>query len=191
MRHLTRNQIAGLASAERHRIYMRRTGLTHWGNRVWRPEEDDFLRAWHLEGRKGSPTLPGRTEKAVDHRRKRLGLVTPKAKWTEAQIATVKPRYPTTEPVAAIAADVEKSRPQVWKKGSQQHWRRPRIPPRQVADPLTNAIRQRAFALRISLKELDAACGAKGRLIRGVPIAPLTMAANRALAMLGGEVVLL
>ena len=150
---LTPRQLRSLVGVTAARSAMERTGRTPAGHRLWTPDDDSLLRQhWpqvdYLAGRLR------RTATAVRSRARRLGLVKPRWTWSRSSAAQLRPRYPTNEPTARIAADLDRSIRQVWGKGNRMRLCRPRRPPKPVEDRLVHDIRQRAFVMHISLREL-------------------------------------
>lgn len=131
--------------------------------------------------------LPTRTRDAIYHRAARLGLAKRIRRWTADELRTLRPRYPTHEPVASIASCVGRPGAVIRKKASKLKLRRPRRRPVPSNEPLHHAIRQRAFELNITLSELDQAVNARGCFSspRAGRLSPKAL--RLALELLGGE----
>lgn len=183
---LSKYQRASLNGVTGARARMERTGLTAAGQPLWSAEELGLLRAHAGDLAAAIEALPDRSGKAVRAKAQSLGMRPRRRVWAEPEVAHVIPRYPTTEPVAAIGAAVGKSRKQVWAKAGERKLRRPRRRPLPAADPLVDAIRQRAFDLGISLCGLDLDVR-QGRYFALREPPKNRLAVSRAVRLLGGR----
>lgn len=186
---LSRQQKASLNAVAGTRRRMARTGYTNAGQLLWSTREVDFLVGAYPDYDLAVRQLPGRTRRAIRQKARRLGLARREPVWDEAGEKKLKPRYPTTEPVRAIATELEKSSKQVWSKANRLRLRRPRRRPKDVADPILHSIRQRAFDLNISLTELGEATSS-GAYFLSPGRRRRHLAIIRALRVLGGTIVL-
>jgi hypothetical protein len=176
-------------SAASHRAYMARTGLTRSGARIWTADEIAILRERYPDYAAAQRLLPHRTMRAIQQKAVTLGITTPRRSWREGDVSRLKPRYPTREPVQVIAEDLGRRKKAVWDKASKLRIRRPRRRPSAVDDPLVHSIRQRAFDLHISIKELDDEAGG-GTYFRRPTKKRNWRAITKALRCLGGELVI-
>lgn len=167
---------------------MARTGLTPAGQPIWSEAEIAALRSAWPDRRLARKLLPSRTVKAIEHKTARLGLTRKRTVWSAADVDGLRPRYPTHESVGSIAASFDKTKKQTWTKGHHVRLRRPPRRPLPARDPMMCAVRQRAFALGISLEGLDRDVRRQGRFQNRKSPRDL-LAIQRALAMLGGRFV--
>lgn len=186
--HLTPCQRAGLNSAAKHRVYMARTGETYSGDRIWTVPEINELRARYPDLVTLQSVLPGRTRKAIKRKADVLGIVRHRPLWSDAEKEAMPPRYRAGVPVRQIAEVLNRRTPrQIWSKASTLKIGRPRRRPRPVDVPAVHSIRQRAFDMRISLKDLDAATCGRGYFGKA-PQGPRWHLVRRAVKVLGGHI---
>jgi hypothetical protein len=185
---LSRQQRAALNAVMANRAYMRRTGLTYAGQRIWTTPEMETLRRLHPDYGALVGVLPGRTRKAIENKAQRLGLPKPRRVWSEAEFQLMKPLYVRGAPMRSILEHLPgKTAKQVWHKASSQGVRRPRHPPRITGLPQVDVVRQRAFGLCMSMAELEEAAGAPVYFRR--PKRVNWSAMQRVLPELGGRIV--
>lgn len=182
---LTSSQRAAFNSAVANRAFMKRTGETHAGHRLWTADEDAIVRNNWPDACRCQKLLRNRTHHAIAHRARHLGLCKSRVVWQRGQEPQLHRRYPTNEAVAVIAADLSKTPKQVWNKASSRRLRRPKQRPLPANDPLVDDIRQRAFALNISLKDLDEAVG-RGSRFKDRRFPRNWRCISRAIRVLGG-----
>lgn len=179
-------QRRAVAAAHAARDRMRRTETNLAGQPLWTEGEILALRGHWPDRASVAKLLPTRTPKAIENKAHRLQLTTPRRIWTAADLRTIRPRYPTDEPVNSIGEVVSKTKHQVWNKASKVRLKRPRRRPKASADPLVHAIRQRAFDLRIPLHGLDRDVRQGPYFVKVNP--PLNrLAVMRAVRILGGH----
>jgi len=185
---LSKAQRGALNSAARNRAHMRRTGTTYAGQRLWSPDELEALRAHRGDVAGQIRAIPTRTPKAIEMKRKRMGLVKPLRVWSERQVRTMKPPYVDGAPVSGIAALTYKTNRQVWAKAARCRLRRPKKPPKIVGIPLYDKIRRRAFDLHLSMRDLAEMTGSRSYFHGGSAIINWK-AVLRAVDNLDGELV--
>lgn len=184
---LSRQQRAALNAAIVNRAYMRRTGLTYAGQRLWTTLEMETLRRLHPDYGALVRALPGRTRKAIESKAQRLGLPKARRVWSEAEFHLMKPLYVQGAPMRSILERLPgKTARQVWAKAFRCGIRRPRNPPRTTGLALVDAVRRRAFELYMSMAELDEAAG--GRACFRHPRRVDWSAVQRVLSQLGGRI---
>jgi len=155
---LSRQQRAAFNAAAVNRVYMRKTGLTYAGQRLWTALEMETLRRLHPDYGALVRALPRRTRNAIEKKAQKLGLSKPRRVWNEAEFRLMKPLYVRGAPMQSILDLLPgKTAKQVWAKASGRGIRRPRTRPRNTGLAPVDAVRQRAFELYMSMAELDEA----------------------------------
>ncbi len=184
---LSRQQRAALNAAIVNRAYMRRTGLTYAGQRLWTTLEIETLRRLHPDYGALVGALPGRTRKAIETKAQSLRLPEPRQVWSEPEFQLMKPLYVQGVPMRTILEGLPgKTAKQVWAKAFGRSIRRPRRPPRTTGLAPVDAVRQRAFELCMSMVELDEAAGGRAYFRR--PRRVNWSAVQRVLPQLGGRI---
>ena len=185
---LSRAQIAGLMGGARARAYAERTGWTYGGDKVWTAEEIATLRRLYPDYRALETVLHDRTRRAIEHKAARLGIARRLRIWRPDEETRLRPPYVRGVPVSEILPLLnDKSAKQTWGKANHLKLKRPRRRPKSTGLPLIDEIRNRAFDLNISMRELDEIAGGKG-LLRG-PKRERWTAIGRAVRALDGELV--
>jgi hypothetical protein len=183
---LSRNQRAALAAAEAHRIFMARHGVTRAGVKLWSEEEVRLLRSLYPDYCALVAAIPGRTRKAIETKAAKLQISKSRRIWCEPEFQTMREPYQGGTPVSEIVTLLDRKSPtQVYGKAARRRVRRPRRPPKATGYPVLDAIRTRAHAMRISLRELDEDTG--GGVYFVAPRRIDWKRVQRALTVLGGQ----
>lgn len=184
---LTRNQRAGINAAARGSDFMARTGVTYAGHKVWTSPEIETLRRQYPDYQAMAAALPHRTLSAIKTKTVRLKIARTRRVWAHSEFSSIKPPYAHGVRMAAILPAVPgKSAPQVYSKAASKKVRRPRRRPKLVGFAIVDAIRQRAFDLRLSMTDLDLMLGSKTYFRR--PRSENWRLLHRAIVLLGGKV---
>lgn len=185
---LSRQQRAALNAVAVNRAYMMRTGLTYSGHRLWTATEIETLRRLHPDYRALDAALAGRTRYAIQHKARRIGLALSRRVWSEAEFYAMKPPYVQGAPMQDILDRCPgKTARQVWAKAARCGIRRPRRPLQPIGIGPVDAVRRRAFELRMSMGDLDEIAGSRSYFRR--PQRLDWSALQRVLPSLGGHIV--
>jgi hypothetical protein len=184
---LSRRQLASLNGVAAIRRYHARTGFTYAGAKIWTADELAQL-ALYPDYLALERALPGRTRGAIAGKIFKMGLARKRRVWDPHQEGILPRRYPTSEPVRLIAADVGKTNEQVWEKAKRKRLRRPRRRPCLIGVHIIDQIRQRAFDMNINLRELEEMGSKKGAFGRRSTI--YWPAVARVLPQLAGRIAL-
>lgn len=161
---LTRNQRAGINGAAATRRFMKRTGYTYAGQRLWDDREIEALRSIWPDRQAALAALPGRTLAAVEHMAAKLGLRRGAGHaWTGAEAV----RFRRLWPAASKRAVLEAFPWATWTSlCNYSQWQRangfpslyrPKVRPSRTGDKVVDAILDQAVHHNFNLAELDAA----------------------------------
>nr|WP_278520425.1 hypothetical protein [Brucella anthropi] len=134
-------------------------------NMSWTREEDDLVRA-HFENRpKLRALLPHRSREAIESRVYRLGLnlekryfvITAKDAARIAQLVTTCRTYQEVADVMGISMHTVRN----FMKRKRIHFTR--SAPKMTGVPLVDAVRQRAFNMKLSMRDLDRSLGYRAK----------------------------
>lgn len=183
---LSKAQIRGLQGRDTLIGHIERTGRTVAGDLVWTTVELQTLRLLYPDREALATALPGRTNGAIAHKARMIGLVPPLRIWTNADATQLRNPYVAGVPVATLTEMFPgKTRKQIWRKAFAMGYRRPRRPPKPTGMPLVDSIRARAFELRITMSDLDAFVARKRYFVG--PRHMDWIALQRAMTLLGGR----
>jgi hypothetical protein len=159
---LTSAQRGAINAAAVNRAYMRRTGLTYAGQKLWTEAETRLVLRHHPDYDTLFRLLPGRTRPAIQHKARRLGVAKDRRVWSEWEEKVMRPAYVRGDPIDDIVASLEgKTKRQVWAKASRWKIRRPRRRPKLLDLPVIDDVRQRAFDLQLTMRDLDEIAGSR------------------------------
>jgi hypothetical protein len=145
---LTPLQRGAINAAAVNRAYMRHTGFTYAGQKLWTEAEERLVLLHHPDYDTLVRLLPGRTRWAIQHRARKLGVAKDRRVWSEWEERVMRPAYSRGDPIDDIAALLDgKTKEQIWAKASKRKIRRPRRRPKLLDLPVIDDIRQRAFEL--------------------------------------------
>lgn len=157
---LTPQQRAAFNSVIANRAWMRRSGYTWSGHRLWSEDEVGAVRQFYPDYRLLVRALPSRTRKAIELKAAKLGIARPRRIWTNSEVRVMRPPYIAGVPIADILSLLDnKAKRQVYGKAWRERIRRPRKRPKVLGHRVLDAIRQRAFDLNLSLCELEEETG--------------------------------
>lgn len=185
---LSRAQRAGVNGAAVMREWMRRHGTTLSGQPLWSELEIALLREHYPDYATLVRLLPHRTRKAIEMKVAKLGLARPLRIWADGEVRRFKPPYQDGTSVTNILPLLnQKSANQLYAAAWKRQISRPRRRPKLVGIPILDSVRQRAFDMNISLRELDEATGQKKYFSH--PTSIRWTAVERAIRVLGGKFV--
>jgi len=165
--------------------HIERTGHTIAGDPVWTELELNLIRQLYPDRQAMAAALSRRTEAAIAHMARKIGLVPPLRVWSDTDAARLRRPYVAGIPVGELTGLFPgKTKRQIWGKASAMRYHRPRRPPKPTGMPLVDSIRARAFELYITMTDLDAFVSRKRYFI-----GPRHMdwtALQRAMTLLGG-----
>ena len=142
--------------------HIERTGRTIAGDLVWTRTELDCVRDLYPDYDVMLSVLPDRSRGAIAHKARQLGLVPPLRIWSDGEARALRQPYVTGIAIETLVEILPgKSRKQIWHKAHHMGYRRPRRAPKPTGMPLVDAVRQRAFDYRLSMRDLDAFVGKK------------------------------
>lgn len=140
--------------------HQRRTGTTPAGRWLWTPVEDAILLDLYPDYSALVSSLPGRTRKAIERRADKLRISTPRRIWSAEEFLRMAAPYRQGAPLSAILPLLcEKTVDQVYRKAGKCRIKRPKRRPRHTGLTIVDSIRQRAFDLNFTMRELDEETG--------------------------------
>lgn len=149
--------------------HIARTGCTIAGVPVWTAEEIAHLRQTPPDRKAACLALPRRTPGAMAHKARQLGLIPPRKIWIGDEAVRLRKPYVAGVSITELLEIFPgKTRSQTWRKASEMGYRRPRRAPKPTGMALVDSIRQRAFACRLTMTDLDAYVG--GNVILSHPV---------------------
>lgn len=155
-------QRGAINAAAVNRAYMRRTGLTYAGQKLWTEAGARLVRQHHPDYDILVQLLPGRTRCAIQHKARKLGVAKDRRIWSDWEEKVMRPAYVRGDPIDDIVASLDgKTKKQVWAKAAQRKIRRPRRRPKLLNLPVIDDIRQHAFDLRLTMRDLDEIAGSR------------------------------
>ena len=148
------------------KLFMRRhiekTGETIAGAPVWTQSEIAVLRTTYPDREGACAALGRRTWAAIRQKARRLDLVKQRRVWTQDDTRLLRSLYPSRISIDDLLGRFAgKTKRQIWHKGAHLRLLRLRRPPRLTGHPLVDSVRQCAFTLGYSMRDLDAWTGAK------------------------------
>jgi len=157
---------ARIAARARERIA--RTGLAPGGRHpIWNKKEDQILRAHFPDLKAAKRRLKRRTLGAIGARARFLNMhVGRYHQWTAAEVSRLRRIYPVSSKEQVLQAFPGLRWQQILGKLTHCHIRKKRRPPTVTGVPVIDAIRRRAFDLRISMRELDRIVCSPGYFVR-------------------------
>ncbi|SFK81456.1 hypothetical protein SAMN04488498_113117 [Mesorhizobium albiziae] len=137
--------------------------------------------------------LPHRSEKAIHWMAKRCGLISPKEQhiWTAAEHSKLRRFAGEGMTRKAIAAELGVTPEQVASRLLYTRINIAKQPPKLLGDPLVDAIRRRAFDMRMTMAELDRSLGRRKTFqscFAGKRVSPAHI--MHAVSALGGKMVI-
>jgi hypothetical protein len=157
---LTSSQRAAINAAAANRAYMRRTGLNYAGQKLWTEAEARLILLHHPDYEALIQLLPGRTRRAIQQKARDLGVAKDRRIWREWEEKIMRPAYVRGDPIDDIVVLLDgKTKTQVWAKASKRKIRRPRRRPKLLDLPVIDDVRQRAFDLHLTMRDLDEIAG--------------------------------
>lgn len=159
---LSSAQRGAINAAAVNRTYMRRTGLTYAGQKLWTEAEEGLVRQHHPDYATLVRLLPGRTRRAIENKAQRLGVARDHRIWSDLDERVMRPAYVRGDPINDIVALLDgKTKKQVWAKAAKRKIRRPRRRPKLLNLPVVDDVRQRAFDLQLTMRDLDEIAGSR------------------------------
>jgi len=152
--------VAGLNAADRLRHFMAKFGTTLAGQKLWTPAEIAILRRFYPDYRRACTALPHRTARAIMSKAARAGITRPLRIWSDDDLKRLKASYCRVAPMhEMMALFPDKTAKQIWHRAAYSGWRRPLRPPKLRNIEAYDAVRMRAFALRLTMRDLAALSG--------------------------------
>lgn len=146
----------GAATSRRVREYMRRTGLTPWGDIMWTKEEDAILKTLHPNYKAIKKALRRRTMPAIRARARKLGLTKKIHIWKGTELMKLRRLYTSNAPRAEILAALPGiTWGQIDNCAQYHRLYRSRKPFKKTGHAALDSVRQYAFEHNISMPELD------------------------------------
>jgi hypothetical protein len=146
---------------------MAKSGFTLAGRKLWSNAEIKLLRRFYPDYARAFAALPGRSHGAVKSKVFRLGITRPLRIWSDEDLRRLKAPYRRGMSIHAICALLPgKSAKQIWSRAAYSGWRRPRKPPKVTGLKPYDAVRTRAFAYRMSMRDLATSSGTGGYFLR-------------------------
>lgn len=159
--------VAGSNSADRLRQHMARTGRTLSGQRLWTDTEIKLLCRFYPDYRRACAALPGRSFDAIRSKALRMGITRPLRIWLDEDLKSLKGPYRQGMPIDDIRTLLPgKTARQIWHRAAHSGWRRPRKPPKSTGLKPDDIIRNRNFALKYTLRDLDEYTDGDGYFLR-------------------------
>jgi hypothetical protein len=153
----------GAFAAELCRERIAKRGFSFSGARLWSKEEDNRLRTHWPDHQSLLQALPDRTARAIHTRARKLGLTRKNHVWTSEEVRRLMRAALTAKSWKQVGALFPGlSLIQIKQKARYMRLRLRPQGPKESHCQVRNQIRQRAFELNISLRELDQSTG-KGR----------------------------
>jgi hypothetical protein len=139
---------------------MAKFGTTLAGQKLWTPAEINLLRRLYPDYRRACAALPHRTRLAIMGKAARAGITRPLRIWSDDDLKRLKALYCRGVPMREISALFpDKTAKQIWHRAARSGWRRPPKPPKLRNIDVYDAVRSRAFALRLTMRDLAALSG--------------------------------
>ncbi|MBY5357250.1 hypothetical protein HFO94_27615 [Rhizobium leguminosarum] len=178
----------GAASAERARARMLRSGYTVWGQKLWSEEEDLICRLFHPDYFALRQILCNRTDRAIQARCRKLGLVRPRQSWEWLARQKLRKLYPEATYDELCAAFPDRDLQNIQAAARYYGFKRKKKPYKKTGVPALDAVRSRCYDVKINMRELDEDCRTKKYFQkRGCRTQyPNFRAINRAASYLGG-----
>lgn len=159
---------------------------------VWTYRETEVIREFWPDMLSIRKALPHRGEKAIKAMAKRCGVVPPKDQhiWTGAEDKKLKEMALSGAARKQIASTLGLNVTQVANRLSYRRLSIARKPPTHCPDPLAHEIRQRAFALNMTVRDLDRSLGQRQIFRNAVSNIISPKHIHRAVKALGGKLVI-
>jgi hypothetical protein len=146
---------------------MAKTGMTLAGQRIWTASETKLLRRCYPDYRRACAALPGRTLNAIRSKARRLGITQPLRIWSDENLNRLKGPYRQGVPMCELTALFPgKTAKQIWGRAAYSGWRRPRKPPKPTGLIADDTVKAKAFAYKLTQRDLDALAGTRGYFLR-------------------------
>jgi hypothetical protein len=146
---------------------MARTGRTLAGQTLWTCAEVKLLCRFYPDYKRACAALPGRSFNAIKSKAFRLGITRPLRVWSDDDLERLKGPYrqgmPIREIMALLLGETAK---QIWRRAAHSGWRRPRKPPKATGLMADDTVRERAFAHRLTLRDLADLSRTRGYFLR-------------------------
>jgi hypothetical protein len=134
---------------------MARTGKTLAGQRLWIEAEIKFMYRFYPDCERLRKLLPGRSLSAIKSKALRMGITRPLRIWSDEDLKRLKGPYQQGLSIDDIKALLPgKTARQIWHRAAYSGWRRPRKPPKPTGLRPDDDVKARAFAYRLSLRDL-------------------------------------
>jgi hypothetical protein len=146
---------------------MARTGRTLAGQTLWTCAEVKLLCRFYPDYKRACAALPGRSFNAIKSKAFRLGITRPLRVWSDDDLERLKGPYRQGMPIREIMALLlGKTAKQIWRRAAHSGWRRPRKPPKATGLMADDTVRARAFAHRLTLRDLADLSRTRGYFLR-------------------------
>lgn len=183
--------IRGVASADRLRRQMRRTGKTPFGHWLWTQEEDAAVQELYPDYKTLEKALKRRSLCGIQRRASTIGVAKKRHMWTSAEVLKLRRLYPKApkEEIMQEFPDLRWS--QIRSCVSYNKMRKIRQPYTATGFEVLDVIRQRAFQSGINMADLDEIAGTKTYFQRAGWCGRLKAnpkAVMRAIDALGGKI---
>jgi hypothetical protein len=146
---------------------MARTGKTLAGQRLWIEAEIKFMYRFYPDYERLRKLLPGRSLSAIKSKALRMGITRPLRIWSDENLKRLKGPYRQGLSIDDIRALLPgKTARQIWHRAAYSGWRRPRKPPKPTGLQPDDAVRNRSFERKYTLRDLDEYVAAGGYFLR-------------------------
>jgi hypothetical protein len=146
---------------------MAKYGTTLAGQKLWTSVEIERLRRGYPDYRRACSALPDRTLNAIKSKAFRLRITRPLRVWSDEDLERLKGPYRQGMPMQEMRAlFTDKTARQIWRRASHSGWRRPRKPPKTTGLTADDTVRARAFAHRLTLRDLADLSRTRGYFLR-------------------------
>jgi hypothetical protein len=129
--------------------------MTLAGQRLWSSAEIGVLVRFYPDYRRICAALSRRSLRAIRSKAARLRITRPLRIWSDHDLTHLKVHYRRGTPMREILTLFPgKTAKQIWRRAAYSGWRRPRMPPKLRNIEPYDAVRTRAFALRLTMRDL-------------------------------------
>jgi hypothetical protein len=129
--------------------------MTLAGQRLWSSAEIGVLVRFYPDYRRICAALSRRSLCAIRSKAARLRITRPLRIWSDHDLGYLKVHYRRGTPMPEILTLFPgKTAKQIWGRAAYSGWRRPRMPPKLRNIKPYDAVRTRAFALRLTMRDL-------------------------------------
>ncbi|TLX12293.1 hypothetical protein [Rhizobium sp. MHM7A] len=151
----------GAASAERARARMLRSGYTVWGQKLWSEEEDLICRLFHPDYFALRQILCNRTDRAIQARCRKLGLVRPRQSWEWLARQKLRKLYPEATYDELCAAFPDRDLQNIQAAARYYGFKRKKKPYKITGVVSLDQFRSRCYDVQWTMRDADEEAGTK------------------------------